>query len=403
MNNKILRKPELLAPVGNWAMLVAAIESGADAVYLGVKGMNMRATAKNFSLGELEKIVNYSHKKGVKLYLTVNTIVYENELTKLKSILQKAKDYSVDAIICWDFAVINLAKEIGIEFHISTQASISNSESANFFSKLGATRCVLARECSLEDLKKIKKKTKIGIEVFAHGAMCVSVSGRCFISESIYGKSANRGDCLQPCRRAYDKVLIKDKEEDHELILGNDYVMSPKDLCTFEFLDNILPFVDSLKIEGRGKSPEYVKKVVSVYRKGIDRILDNTFTKDFVSEKMEELHTTFNRGFSTGFYMGKPISEFTNEYGSKSKKKKYTLGRVTNFYKKINVADIEITSNKIKKGDTIIIIGNKTGVHEQVVESIITESKKKIGLKGDVASIKMEKVVRKNDAVFLWK
>lgn len=397
------KRPELLAPVGNWSMLIAAVEAGADAVYLGVKGLNMRATAKNFTLADLRKIAKYCHEHNVRVYLTVNTIVYENEVSKIKKIILKAKEHNIDAIICWDFSVINIAKEVGIEFHISTQASISNSESANFFYGLGATRCVLARECSLEDVKKIKKKSKIGIEVFAHGAMCVSVSGRCFISQFLYGKSANRGDCIQPCRRAFDKVLLKDKEEDKELVVGNDFVMSPKDLCTLPFLDKLYPYADSLKIEGRGKSPEYVSTVVSVYREAIDKISKNEFSKEFIDEGMKRLNSVFNRGFSDGFFMGKPINEFTDEYGSKSTKKKYTLGRVKNYYKKIGVAEVEITSNNVKKDDEIIFIGNKTGILQQKVDSIVIDGDKTIAHKGDIASIKTEKIVRKNDAVFLWK
>ncbi|MFW5852428.1 MAG: peptidase U32 family protein [Nanoarchaeota archaeon] len=401
---KIKNRPEILAPAGNFSMLITAVESGADAVYLGIKGLNMRSTAKNFTITELKKATDYCHKKNVKIYITVNTIIFENEIEKVRKILTYAKKYGVDAVICWDFSVINIAKEIGLDFHISTQASISNSESANFFNKLGATRCVLARECSLEELKKIKKKTKIGLEVFAHGAMCVSVSGRCFISQFLYGKSANRGDCIQPCRRAYDSFIIDDKEEEKKLILGNDYVMSPKDLCTLPFLDKLVPYVDSLKIEGRGKNTEYVKRVVGAYREAIDSIYDGTFTEEFITKKMEELREVYNRGFSDGFYMGKPITEFTNEYGSKSKKRKYTLGRVKNFYKKINVAEIEITANNLKKGDTIMIIGNKTGLIEQTIENIVKEDQqRKTAKKGDVIGIKTEKVVRKNDLVFLWK
>ncbi|MFW6230794.1 MAG: peptidase U32 family protein [Nanoarchaeota archaeon] len=398
-------RPEILAPVGNEIMLRTAIAAGADAVYLGVKGMNMRATARNFTADDLSWIVEECHAEDVKVYLTMNTIVYEDELEMIDRMLATAKEAGIDAIICWDLSIIEKARAVGHEIHISTQASIANSASAEYFRKLGASRCVLARECTLDQLKEIRKNTGIGIEVFAHGAMCVSVSGRCFISEHLYGKSANRGECIQPCRRAYDTtLLINDKEEDKELILGNDYVMSPKDLCTLPFLDKLAPHVDSLKIEGRARSPEYVKTVVRVYREALDAIERKTFTKTFVKGKMQELSTVYTRGFSDGFYMGKPINEYTNGYGSKATKRKHTLGKVLNYYKKIGVAEIQITANSVRTGDTILFLGNKTGTLEQVVGSIQTgDAEVDEASKGDLIGVKVDSVVRKNDAVYLWK
>tara|TARA_Y100000310_G_scaffold230190_1_gene232619 strand:- start:1893 stop:3098 length:1206 start_codon:yes stop_codon:yes gene_type:complete len=397
-------KVEILAPAGNWAMLRAAVDAGADSVYFGVQGFNMRATAKNFKSSELGRIVEFCHKNKVKAYLTVNTIVYEDEVDKVKKLLKKAKDAKVDAVICWDFAVIKEVKRLGLEMHVSTQASVSNSEAANFYYKLGGRRCVLARECSLEQIREIKEKTKMKIEVFAHGAMCVSVSGRCFISQFLYGRSANRGDCIQPCRRSYDKYLLKDKEEDKELVLGNDYVMSPKDLCTLPFLDKILPFVDVLKIEGRARNPEYVGVVVKAYKESVDAINDGKFTKEFVKGKMKKLHEVYNRGFSSGFFLGKPINEFVDTYGSKAEKRKVNLGVVKNYYRKIGVAEIKIDTNKVKLGDVVLIIGDTTGVVEQKIKRIeINHRPVKSAEKGKSVAVKVEKIVRKNDRVFLWK
>ena len=402
MNKK--NKVEILAPAGNWAMLRAAVDAGADAVYFGVQGFNMRATARNFKVSELGRIVEYCHENKIKVYLTVNTIVYENEIGKVKNLLKKAKMAGIDAVICWDFVVLKEAKRLGLEIHVSTQASVSNSEAANFYYKLGARRCVLARECTLEQIREIKKSTRMKIEVFAHGAMCVSVSGRCFISQFLYGRSANRGDCIQPCRRSYDKYLLKDKEEDKELVLGNDYVMSPKDLCTLPFLDKILPFVDVLKIEGRARNPEYVGVVVKAYRDAVDAIRSGKFSKEFVKGKMKKLHEVYNRGFSSGFFLGKPINEFTDDYGSKAEKRKVNLGVVKNYYRKVGVAEIKINTNEVKLGDTVIIIGDTTGVVEQTVGSIeINHRPVKAAGKGKSVAVKVEKVVRKNDRVFLWK
>lgn len=397
--------PELLAPVGNWAMLRTAVNAGADAVYLGVSGFNMRATAKNFKLVELKKIVTFCHENDVRIYLTINIIIYEPELPLLKKVLDTAKKNNVDGIICWDNAVIFEAKKRNLDIHISTQASISNAMSAEFYKSQGASRCVLARECTLEQIKKIRKKTTLKIEAFGHGAMCVSVSGRCFMSQFLYGRSANRGDCIQPCRRAFSsKVLIQEHEEGKALELGNDFVMSPKDLCTLPFLDKLAPYIDSLKIEGRARSPEYVDIVIKVYREALTAIAEHRFSKQLVDSLMKRLGTVYNRGFSNGFYMGKPIHEFTTNYGSSSSKRKVSLGKVNNYFKKIGVAEIEITANSLKIGDTIVIIGDTTGTVMQTITTIEWNHKPlTIAKKGKSYAIKVNSLVRKNDAVYLWK
>lgn len=262
---------ELLAPAGNWISLRAAIEAGADSIYFGLKELNMRAKANNFKLNEINKVTQECRKHKVKAYLTLNTIIYENELNKIKSILKKAKQAKIDAIICWDHAVIKEASKLKLPIHLSTQASVSNSEAAKFYKKLGVKRIILARELNLNQIKQIKKESKIEVEVFIHGAMCVSISGRCFLSHYLFNKSANRGECLQPCRR---KFILKDIEENHELELGQDYIISPKDLCTIDIIDKLIKAkIGCFKIEGRMRSPEYVKTVTEVYREAIDAVL----------------------------------------------------------------------------------------------------------------------------------
>jgi len=263
---------ELIAPAGNWPMLRAAIDAGADAVYLGTKSLNMRVTAGNFELSELKKAVSECHKKKVKAYLTLNTIVYQTEIESVRKIITGAKKAKVDAIIAWDFAVINEAKKAGLEVHLSTQAGVANFESAKFYSKLGVKRIVFARELSLEQIKSIilgikKEGLNLETEVFVHGAMCVSISGRCFLSQEIFKKSANRGECLHPCRRPY-KVINEDTG--NELRLGNNFILSPKDLCVLPFIGGLIDAgIDSFKIEGRNKSPEYAQVVVKCYKEAI--------------------------------------------------------------------------------------------------------------------------------------
>ena len=398
-----MKKPELMAPVGNWEMLKAAVDAGADAVYFGVKNFNMRVNAKNFSKDDLKKIVEYCHKNKVKAYLTVNIIIYENELDDVKDLLKEAKEAKIDMVICWDLSVINLAKKIGLEICISTQASISNSEAADFYKELGVKRIVLARECSLEQIKEIKKKIDLEIEVFIHGAMCVSVSGRCFLSHHLFNKSANRGDCLQPCRREY---LIKDKEEDgNELILGKDYVMSAKDLCSIMFIDKLIEAkIDSFKIEGRKRSPEYVFNAVKVYREAIDLYFKNKLTEEKKEELFMELEKVFNRGFSDGFYFNKPSGkDFAENRNSIATTKKEFIGKITNYFDKIKIAAVKIESGELNLKDKILIQGEKTGNLEVEIKDLRLDDKKikKIG-KGNEVSFPCDRV-RKNDKVYLVK
>ena len=393
---------ELLSPVGDFASLRAAVENKADAVYFGLKQLNMRAAAKNFSLNEMKKVVDYCHKNKVKAYLTLNTIIYDNKIKKAEQILKKAKQAKVDAIIAWDLAILQLCKKLKLKIHLSTQANVTNSETIKFYNKLGVKRINLARELSLEQIKKLKKQN-IEIECFAHGDLCVSISGRCFLSQSLYNKSANRGECLQPCRREYE---IKDIETGFKLKLGNNYVLSPKDLCALPFLDKLIKAkIDALKIEGRNRSPEYVAIVTKVYREAIDSYYKKRYNKNLVNKLLKELKTVYNRGFSTNFYLGIPDKKtFTDDYGSKATKKKVYLGYVKNFYKKIKVAEIKIESNSVKVGDDLLIIGNKTGVKQEKVKSMeINHRKVSSAKKGQRVAVKLKNVIRENDKIYLFK
>lgn len=392
---------ELMSPAGNWPSLRAAIDAGADSIYFGVKNFNMRANAQNFELSELKKVVNECHKVKVKAYLTINTILYDNELQKLKTVLKEAKKAKIDAIIAWDFAVLAECKKLKLPIILSTQASVSNSEALNEYKKLGVKRITLARELSLEQVKEIKKKTKLEIECFIHGAMCVAVSGRCLTSQFLYNRSANRGDCLQPCRRKYK---VKDIETDKELSLDNNYVLSPKDMCALPFMDKLINAgIDAFKIEGRNRSPEYVKTVTECYRLAIDAVKNNSFDNKLIKILIEKLSAVYNRKFSQGFWFKLPTAEdFTDIYGSNATVEKQYIGRVKNYYKKINVAEIVIETGKLSLGDNIMIQGNKTGVIEQKVTSMQTKGKeiKKAG-KGERIGIKTKEVLRPNDKVFL--
>jgi U32 family peptidase len=399
MSNK-LKKPELLAPAGDFTMLSAAVKSGANAVYVGLNKLNMRAKAKNFTVDELPKVVDYCKSNKVDLHVTLNSIVFEEELGELDFLVKEIKRSGADIIICWDMSVIQKCLEHQMPFCISTQASISNSAAALFYEKLGAERIVLARECTLDKIKEIRSKVNLEIETFIHGAMCVAISGRCFMSHEVFGKSANRGDCLQPCRREYE---IKDMDEKFDLTLGENYVMSPKDLCTVEFLDKLIEAgIDSFKIEGRKRSPEYIAKVVSVYREAIDIYFEGNLTGDKKKEYLTELEKVYNRGFSRGFYFGTPgEKDFAEQYGSKATTRKIYIGKILNYYKKSNVAYAKLEAEFLIPGDKIYIIGNTTGVIEMEVEILIVNDKHvDEAPKGTDFTFKCNELVRENDKIF---
>lgn len=395
-----MKKPELLVPAGDWSMLNTAIVSGADAVYFGVENLNMRATANNFSVTDIKEIVQKCHSNNITAHLTLNTIIYENELTDVERILKISKECGIDMIICWDLSVIQKCIENKLPFCISTQASVSNSAAANFYKNIGAQRIVLARECTLDKIKEVKQKVDIEIETFIHGAMCVAVSGRCFMSHELFNKSANRGECLQPCRREYE---IKDKDENNTLIIGDGYVMSPKDLCTISFIDKLIESgIDSFKIEGRKRSPEYVAVVTSSYRKAIDSYYNGSLNDKLKDELTENLNKVYNRGFSPGFYLGEPGSEsFANIYGSVATTRKVYIGKIINYFKKTNIAHLKIETGKINIGDSLYIIGNTTGVVEMILPNIYyNESEILEGSKGMDITFECKSIIRDNDKVY---
>jgi len=389
-----MKKIELMAPAGSLSTLRAAVNAGADAVYFGLKEFSMRANAKNFEvsdLDELRTICNSSPRK-VKMYLTLNTIIYDDELSKIEETIKKVKG-KIDAVICWDMAIISLCKKYKIPFFISTQASVANKDAALFYKHIGAERVVLARELSLEQVKEISKF--VDTEVFVHGAMCVSISGRCFTSQFLYGKSANRGECLQPCRRAY-KII--DEQTGKELKLENSKVMSAKDLCTLPFIGKLKDSgVVSFKIEGRNRDERYVDTVVRAYRKAIDKNL----SQKEIDESLEELKKVYNKEFSAGFYLGVPTSDdFSKEENSAATEKKHFVALVTKYLPKIGVALLKVSS-PFKVGDKVCVIGPETGIIYSNVQKIeINNSSVKEAKKGDEVGIKLPKV-KKNDEVYI--
>ncbi|MGM0599224.1 MAG: U32 family peptidase [Candidatus Rifleibacteriota bacterium] len=410
-------KPELMAPAGDMLSLRAAIDAGADAIYFGIASMNMRSSAKNFSADQLAEVVAQCHQSDVKAYLALNTIVYDHELKKAEKLIKEAVSAGIDAIICWDFAIIDLVLQHKAVPFISTQMSVANSRSIAFLYKhFGIKRFVLARECTLDEIKTLKEElnnmpgnigSEIEIEVFAHGAMCVSLSGRCFMSEFHFGKSGNRGECKQPCRREYKITEIRDGKS---FLIGSNYVMSPKDLCSLPFIDKVFATgIDSLKIEGRGRSPEYVSTVTSCYRRAIDYYFANhekeNFNENFKELKtslVKELKSVFNRGFSEGFLFGRPVTQWTSGNGSKATHRKVQVGIVTNFFKKPMVAEIKVEGHSFKPGDTLMFQGNKTGVKNLTVESIEIEQKPvEMAERNSFVGVKLAQEVRRNDKVYM--
>lgn len=358
-----------MAPVGSYESLAAAIQAGADSVYFGVGKLNMRsASAANFTLDDLAKIVATARAAGVKTYLTVNTIVYEDELRTVHEVIDRAKAEGIDAVIASDFAAILYARRIGVEVHISTQSNISNSEAVKFFSQWADT-VVLARELTLEQVARIHREIAendirgprgelVQLEMFAHGALCMSVSGKCYLSLYETNCSANRGACRQLCRRKY---TVTDKETGAALDVDGRYVLSPKDLCTVDFLDKFIGAgVRVLKIEGRARGAEYVKRVVECYDEALRAIEAGTYTPELAAGLKERLATVFNRGFWEGYYAGRPVAEHSEHYGSAATRRKVYVGKVTNFYKRISVAEVLVEAAPLAVGEEIFFMGATT-------------------------------------------
>jgi putative protease len=403
-------KIELMAPAGSYESLQAAIQGGADAVYFGVEKLNMRSRSSfNFTLDDLDKVIAIAGEHQMHTYLTLNTVIYNNELEQVKEITGRAGEAGITAIIASDPSVISTAHEAGIEVHISTQLNISNIESLKFYAAW-ADVVVLARELNLDQVKAISYAIQeqdiigpsgklIRLELFIHGALCMAISGKCYLSLHQYGYSANRGACLQACRRSY---IVSEKETGKELEIDNEYIMSPKDLCTISFLGRILDAgVSVLKIEGRARSPEYVKTVTECYNEAITSCIDGTFTRTRTQDWEQRLSKVFNRGFWDGYYLGQELGEWSKGYGSNAAKRKIYIGKGMNYFSKLGVAEFLVESNEINVGDEILVTGPTTGVMELIVSELQVERKKvETAEKGEHFSIPVPGIIRRSDKLY---
>ncbi|MBT3817624.1 MAG: U32 family peptidase [Candidatus Magasanikbacteria bacterium] len=412
--NKEKRTIEIMSPAGSWSSLHAAVNAGANSVYFGVGQLNMRAKgANNFDIEDLKEIGALCKENNTKTYLTVNTILYNHDLILMRRVIDAAKAAGITAIIASDMAAITYIHEIGMELHISTQCNISNIDAVKFFSEF-ADVVVLARELPLQQIadicEMIKKENITGpsgklvqVEVFAHGALCVAISGKCYMSLATENSSANRGACRQNCRHAY---RVHDKETDHEFVIENEYIMSPKDLCTITFLDQILDAgVSVLKLEGRGRPAEYVDMVTTVYREAADAYLEGTFTKEKATAWSTKLEQVFNRGFwQGGYYLGKKLGDWAGVYGSKSTTQKILLGRISHYFPKPEIAECKIETNEVELGDKLLITGPTTGVLYVTPEEIRCEEESvKHAKKGDIITFKVPERVRTTDTIYVIK
>jgi len=409
MNRKDI---EIMAPAGSYESLMAAIQGGADSVYFGAEQLNMRAaSSNNFTIDDLRKIASICKNNGLKSYITVNVVIYDHEIEQMHRIIDAAVECGISAVIASDLSVINYAYASGIEVHLSTQLNITNTEALKFYSQW-ADVAVLARELNLDQVRYIydsirehnirgPKGDLMKIEMFAHGALCMAVSGKCYLSLHENNKSANRGECYQTCRKSY---IATGKESGYELEIDNEYIMSPKDLCTIGFLDKMIEAgVRVLKIEGRARSSEYVREVSSCYDEALVSIENKSYDKEKTEVWRQRLSTVFNRGFWDGYYLGQRIGEWNTNYGSSATKRKIYLGKITNYFTKLNVAEIKLENGNLNKGDTILITGPTTGVVEYVVDEIRVDLKvAENALKGELCSIKTPDYLRRSDKVYKW-
>lgn len=401
---------ELLSPAGDFESLMAAIQGGADAVYFGVGNLNMRAgSSKNFAISDLEEIKARCAGHGLKTYVTLNTVMYNEDLEYVKRTIDGIRNAGMDAIIASDFSVIEYARSLGLKVHVSTQANVSNVESLKFFAHF-AEVIVLARELSLDQVKELCRQVeeqnitgpggkKIKIEAFAHGALCMAISGKCYLSLHEKNKSANRGECMQLCRRGY---TVTEKDDGYQLDIDNEYIMSPKDLSTISFIDQLLDAgIKVFKIEGRGRPPEYVKTTTACYREAIDAWKQGSFSKEKIEDWERRLNSVFNRGFWEGYYMGKKTGEWSDKYGSSATKRKVYLGKGMNYFSKLGVAEFLMETNSLHLGDEILITGPTTGVIETTVKEIrVNLQPVELAVKGDRFSMPVQSVVRRSDKLF---
>lgn len=399
-----------MAPAGSYESLMAALNAGADSVYFGVGELNMRArSSANFTLDDLARIVAIAKEYGVKTYLTVNTILYDGELPAMRAIIDRAVEEGVDAVIASDQAAIFYARQAGLEVHISTQLNVSNLETLRFYSQW-ADVVVLARELSLEQVGYIHENIlsqnicgpsgePVKIEMFAHGALCMAVSGKCYLSMHETGCSANHGACRQICRRSF---MLTDRDTGGELRTEGNYILSPKDLCTITFLDKFIGAgVRVLKIEGRARSAEYVKRVVECYREAVEAVAGGTFSHEKAAVWTERLSEVFNRGFWGGYYLGSPVAELSGEYGSSATKRKVYVGKVTNFFKKIGIAEVYVEASPLEEGSELVFIGETTGAVEARAENIhVHEKPVETAPQGEYCSLKTPVPVRRGDKLY---
>lgn len=412
MTEKIKRKDiELMSPAGSFESLHAAIQGGADAVYFGISNLNMRAKSSlNFTNENLSEIVDICKTNNVNSYLTVNTIIYDKDVEEMQRIVDLAVNKGVTAVIASDMAVLNYAKKAGAEIHASTQLNISNSEAIKFFSQY-CDVMVLARELNLEQVNHIHRKiieekitgpngNLVKLEMFCHGALCMAVSGKCYLSLHEKQYAANRGQCLQTCRKSY---IVTEKESGNELEIDNEYIMSPKDLKTIHFLNKIIDVgVRVLKIEGRARSPEYVKTVTQCYNEAINSIIDGSYNQSLIEEWDKRLSSVFNRGFWDGYYLGQRLGEWSSKYGSEASKKKRYIAKCTNFFSNLNVAEFLVETGDLKIGNNILIIGSTTGVVEHTISEMhLDNGPVDFVKKGDKFSIKTNELIRRGDRLYI--
>lgn len=408
--NKNISDFEIMAPVGSYESLAAAIQGGADSVYFGIEGLNMRAkSSNNFTVDDLHKIVGICKEHGIKTYLTVNTIIYDNDINLMHQIVNAAKEANLSAIIASDVSVMMYARSIGVEVHLSTQLNITNTDALKFYAQF-ADVVVLARELNLKQVAAIyqdiveqeikgPKGELIRIEMFAHGALCMAVSGKCYLSLHEKDLSANRGACNQLCRRGY---IVKDKDSEIELEIDNEYIMSPKDLRTIHFINKMMDAgVRVFKIEGRARGPEYVRTVVECYKEAVISYCDDTFDEDKIESWTERLSTVFNRGFWNGYYLGQRLGEWSSNYGSGATKRKVYIGKGMKYFSKLGVAEFLMETQSLKVGDEILITGPTTGAVFQTVEEIRVDLKSvQETVKGELFSIKVNDKIRPSDKLF---
>ncbi|MCT4613292.1 MAG: U32 family peptidase [Marinifilaceae bacterium] len=401
---------ELMAPVGSYESLMAAINAGANSIYFGVELLNMRArSSNNFTLEDLKKIASICRDNNVKSYLTVNTILFDNDIEIMHQVVDAAKDNDITAIIASDISAIIYARQIGVEVHISTQCNITNYEAVKFYAQY-ADVVVLARELNLNQVSEIYKKIKednlcgpsgklIQIEMFAHGALCMAVSGKCYLSLHEKNSSANRGACMQTCRKAY---TVTERESGNQLDIENEYIMSPQDLCTIGFINKLIDAgVRVFKFEGRARSPEYVKTVVETYQNAVMAYISGEYTEDKIKEWKSKLATVFNRGFWDGYYLGQKLGEWSSEYGNRASTRKIYVGKGTNYYSKLKVAEFLMETKELEVGDKILITGPTTGVIETTVKELHLDRKTvdKV-VKGDRFSMMIDQIVRRSDKLY---